>query len=247
MASVAATPGQTAGYAASQGFFVKVAWILAGIIVFGFAQHAALGRVDIPRVPVWVHLHGLVMLGWLGLFVTQNRLAQQGDLARHRQLGQIGAVLVCAILLLGWFTGVMSLMLHRSPPFFTPSYFLALTTVDSLVFAGLVLSGIARRADTETHRRLITGGTIIILEPAFGRLLPMPLIGGETGEWIVMVIQLGFVAAIALQDRRTLGRVMPATLAVAGVVVAAHGLIALLGHTPAVIHLAGEIRAARGV
>lgn len=246
MASVAAAPGQAGGYAANQGFFVRVAWILAGIIVVGFAQHALMGRVDIPRVPIWVHLHGVMMLAWLGLFVTQNRLAQQGDLARHRQLGRIGAVLVCAILLMGWFTGVMALMLHRSPPFFTPSYFLALTTIDSLAFAGLVLTGIARRADTETHRRLITGGSIVILEPAFGRLLPMPLIGGETGEWIVMAIQLGFVAAIALQDQRTRGRVLPATMAVAAVVVGAHCLVALLGHTPAVTDLAAVLGGARG-
>ena len=245
MATVATAPGQGAAYAVNQGFFVKVAWILAGIIVLGFAQNAAMGRVDIPRVPLWVHLHGLLMLAWLGLFITQNRLAAQGDLARHRQLGRIGAVLVCAILLVANFTSMMSLMLHRSPPFFTPSFFLALTLTDSLAFAGLVLAGIANRADTETHRRLITGGTIVILEPAFGRLLPMPLIGGETGEWIVMAIQLGFVAAIALQDRKSLGRVLPATRAVALVIVGAHGLIALLGHSPAVMDVAATIAGTR--
>lgn len=246
MASVATAPRPAADYAASQGFFVKVAWILAGIIVVAFAQNAAMGRVDIPRVPVWVHFHGILMLAWLGLFITQNRLAQRGDLARHRRLGRIGAVLVCAIMLLAWYTGAMSLALHRSPPFFTPSYFLALTVIDSLAFAGLVLAGVARRRDTELHRRLITGGTIVILEPAFGRLLPMPLLGGETGEWVIMLIQLGFVAAIAWQDRRSHGRVLPVTLTVAGVIVAAHCLVSLLAYSPAVIALAGSIASARG-
>lgn len=246
MATRADGPGQAAGYAANQGFFVKFAWLLAGIIVIGFAQHAALGRVDIPRVPVWVHAHGVLMLGWLALFVTQNRLAARGDLARHRQLGRIGAGLVVAIMLLTWFTAVMSLVLHRSPPFFAPGFFLAQTVLDSVAFAGLVLAGITRRADTETHRRLITGGTIVILDPAFGRLLPMPLIGGEPGEWIVMVIQLAFVAVIALQDRKTRGRVLPATRAVAAVIVLTHGLIVLLGHSGPVIDLAATLGAARG-
>lgn len=246
MATVARAPGQTSAYAANQGFFVKVAWILAGIIVVGFAQNALLGRVDIPRVPLWVHVHGLLMLSWLGLLITQNRLAAQGDLARHRQLGRIGAVLVCAILLVASFTSMMSLLLHRWPPFFTPSFFLAMTLSDSLAFAALVLAGIAYRADTETHRRLITGGTIVILEPAFGRLLPMPLIGGETGEWIVMVIQLGFVVAIALEDRKSLGRVLPATRALALVIVGTHALMTLLGHSPAVMAVAATIAGTRG-
>lgn len=241
MATAATTTPLRAGYAASQPFFIRLAWILAAIIVIGFAQHAALGRVDIPRVPLWVHLHGVLMLAWLGLFIAQNRLAATGNLALHRRLGKTGAVLVCAIAALACFTGAMSLALHRSPPFFTPAYFLALTTVDALAFTGLVLAGIARRRDTEAHRRLISGGSIMILEPAFGRLLPMPLIGGETGEWIVMLIQLGFVGVIALHDRGTLRRVHPATLAVGAVIICTHVAVTLAARAGPVIALAARL------
>lgn len=240
MATVAAGPASSS-YSASQPFFVKLAWILSAIIVIGFAQNAALGRVNIPAVPIWVHFHGLAMLAWLALFVTQNRLAASGNLALHRRLGRIGAVLLCAIAVLAVFTAVMSLKLHRFPFFFTAPYFLALTSIDTLAFAGLVFAGIANRAHTETHRRLIAGGTIVILEPAFGRLLPMPLIGGETGEWIVMLVQLGFVAAIAWHDRRTLGRVHGATLAVAAVIVLSHVAVSLASRSGPVIALAARI------
>ncbi len=231
-------------YRQSQPFFVRMAWILAIIIVIGFAQNAALGRVDIPAVPVWVHVHALLMLGWLGLFVTQNRLAASGNLRLHRKLGWSAAFLVCAIVGIACFTGVMSLALHRIPPFFSAPYFLALTLVDTLAFGGLIMAGIANRRDTETHRRLMMGGTIVILEPAFGRLLPMPIIGGETGEWITMVIQLGFVAAIALHDRRTLGRIHPATVSVGVVIALAHVTIAVAAHSGPVIALAARISAA---
>lgn len=240
MATMAAAPARTS-YSASQPFFVRLAWVLAGIIVVGFAQNAALGRVDIPAVPVWVHLHGLLMLAWLALFVTQNRLAASGNLALHRKLGRVGAVLVCLIVGLALYTGVMSLVLHRYPPFFTPAFFLALNVVDALSFGGLVIAGISQRRNTEAHRRLIAGGTIIILEPAFGRLLPAPLIGGELTEWIVMAIQLGVVAVIARHDRKTLGRVHPATLAVGGIVVAGHVLVSLAARNPAVIALAERV------
>lgn len=240
MATVAAAPA-SASYSASQPFFVRLAWILSAIIVVGFAQHAALGRVDIPKIPVWVHLHGLLMLSWLGLFITQNRLAASGNLAVHRKLGWLGAFLVCAIVGVACFAGVMSLALHRFPPFFTAPYFLALTLTDTMAFGGLVLAGITNRRDTEIHRRLIMGGTIVILEPAFGRLLPAPLIGGELTEWIIMGIQLAVVGAIALNDRKTLGRVHPATFSVALVIALSHVLITLASQSAPVIALAHRI------
>jgi len=238
MATLNAAP---ASYRADQGFFVRLAWILAAVIVIGFAQNAALGRVDIPAIPPWVHLHGVLMLCWLGLLVTQSRLAASGSLALHRRLGWAGAFLVCGIVGVACFTGVMSLALHRFPPFFTPSYFLALTMVDTLAFGGLVFAGISNRRDTDTHRRLMLGGTIVILEPAFGRLLPAPLLGGEMTEWITMVIQLGFVAAIAVHDRRQSGRVHPATLSVGLVVALAHVVVTLAARSPTVIALAARI------
>lgn len=240
MATVTAAPA-SASYSASQPFFVRLAWILSAVIVVGFGQHAALGRVDIPAIPVWVHLHGLLMLTWLGLFITQNRLAASGNLALHRKLGWLGAFLVCAIVGVACFAGVMSLALHRSPPFFSAPYFLALTLTDTMAFGGLVLAGITNRRDTETHRRLIMGGTIVILEPAFGRLLPAPLIGGELTEWIIMAIQLGVVGAIALNDRKTLGRVHTATFSVAVVIAISHVLVTLASKSAPVIALAHRI------
>lgn len=239
MASLATDP-LAGSYSSDQSFFVKLAWILAVIIIIGFAQHAALGRVNIPAVPIWVHMHGLAMLSWLALFITQNRLADSGNLALHRKLGWLGAFLVCVIMGLASFSGVMALALHRVPPFFPDAYFLALTQIGALAFAGLIFAGIANRADTQTHRRLMMGGTIAILEPAFGRLLPMPIIG-LAGEWIIMAIQLGFVGVIALHDRKTLGHIHPATFSVGLVVALVHVLVTLAAQSAPVIDLAARI------
>jgi hypothetical protein len=228
-------------YVSDQTWFTRLAWVLAVIIVFGFAQHAALGRVDYATVPVWVHMHGIVMLGWLALFVNQNRLAGSGNLPLHRRMGWAGAFLVCLIVGITCFSGVMAVGLHRQPPFFTPPYFLALAQIDALAFAGLVFAGISNRGDTQTHRRLISGASVVILEPAFGRLLPMPIIGGTTGEWLIMVIQLGIVAAMALHDRKVMGRIHPATFSVAVVVALAHVLVGLAAQSGPVIRLAGKI------
>ena len=231
------------GYHSNQQFFVGLAWLFAVIIVFAFIQHAMLGRVDIPAVPRRVHVHALLMLSWLALLITQNRLARQGNLARHRVLGWIGAALVCAIVLVTGLASVLAVAEHRFPPFFAPAYFLALGAGEAGSFALLVFAGIALRRDTESHRRLLSGSTLVLLEPALGRLLPMPLIGGETGQWLMLLIQLGFVVFIAREDRRSLRRVHPATLAVGALLVLTHMAVSLAARVPLVEHIANRLMA----
>lgn len=219
-------------YSSDQPFYRRMAVVLAAIIVFGFGQFAARGFVNFTVVPWWVHVHAVVFVGWLVLFVTQNVLAERGSLALHRKLGWMGAVLVAAMVLVGCFTAYKAIEMHRQPPFFTPAFFLALTHVGMAAFGAVVAAAIALRRDTEWHRRLMLTATVMLLEPAFGRILPMPLIGGETGEWIVLVIQL-FVLGIAMRnDVKVRGRVHPALIWGAGIIAALHVTIALLARAP---------------
>src|SRR3546814_12265857 len=117
------------------------------------------------------------MLAWLALLIAQPTLVTRDNLARHRQLGRIGGLLAIFITGLGIFTGIAPLVLNRFPPFFTPPHFLALTVTDSLVFGAMVAWAIRRRRATDWHRRLMLGATIVILSPALGRMLPIPLLG----------------------------------------------------------------------
>jgi len=221
-------------------FWQRMAIGLAVFIIFGFLQFALRGFVDPARAPWWVHLHGVAMLGWLGLLVAQPTLEARGNLDLHRRLGWVGAGLATAIVILGIYVGLASLVLHRFPPFFTPPYFLALTVVEALTFGLVVMAAIRKRRDTEWHRRLMIGATIVILEPALGRLLPMPLMIGWS-DIPVGLIQLGVVGIIALHDRRTLGRVHPATKAIALLVIAVRITIYLAALAPPVIALASKL------
>ena len=221
-------------------FWQKMAIGLALFIAFGFAQFSARGFVDFGHIPPYIHLHALVMLGWLGLTVAQPMLAERRDRALHRKLGWIGAVLAGLVVVLGSFVAIKIIAAHREPPFFTPPYFLALTQVGLLVFAGLVAAAIARRRETQWHRRLIIGSTVLLMEPALGRLLPMPLIM-PWGEWVVLVVQLGTLAIVAGHDRRTLGGVHPATIACMAVVTLTHVVVELLAIAPPVVALAARI------
>lgn len=221
-------------------FWHRMAIGLAIFIVFGFLQFALRGFVDPVAAPFWVHAHGVAMLAWLALLIVQPTLVSRDNLPLHRKLGWAGAALAMVITALGLFTGVASLVLHRFPPFFSPPYFLALTAVESLAFGAMVWAAVRRRRTTAWHRRLMIGATIVILEPALGRLLPMPLIVGWS-DIPVGLIQLAVVGVIALYDRRTLGRIHPATKAIAAVVILVRATIYLLALTPPVVALAERL------
>jgi FtsH-binding integral membrane protein len=228
------------GAASAEQFWQRMAIGLAVFIVFGFLQFAARGFADPLRAPVWVHLHGFAMLGWLALLIVQPMLVSRRNLALHRRLGWIGAGLALVITGLGVFTGIMALVLHRQPPFFTPPFFLTLTTIESLTFGAMAAWAIRRRRATDWHRRLMIGATIVVLEPALGRLLPIPLMGAWA-EPAVALCQLAAVAIVAGYDWRTRGAVHPATWAMAAVVIAMRVAISLLAMTPPVIALAARL------
>ncbi|MEO6092416.1 MAG: hypothetical protein ABIT04_04670 [Novosphingobium sp.] len=221
-------------------FWQKMALGLALFIAFGFAQFSARGFVDLGHIPAYIHLHALVMLGWLGLTVAQPMLAERRDRALHRKLGWIGAVLAALIVGLGSYVAIKVIAAHHVPPFFTPPYFLALTQIGLIAFGGLVAAGIARRRETQWHRRLIIGSTVMLMEPALGRILPMPLIM-PWGEWAVLLVQIGALAIVAGHDRRTLGAVHPATISSMAVVTLTHFVVELLAIASPVVALAGRI------
>lgn len=223
-------------------FFLRMILGIAAIIVIGFLQFAARGYANYGTAPLWVHLHGFVMLSWLALLIIQSSLVQRGNLMQHRQLGVLGLGLAAVLVVLGSFTGLRAIALHRVPPFFTDAYFLALTQVEMVSFAGLIVAAVVNRRRAEWHRRLMLGAVIVLMEPALGRVLPMPLLGG-LGEWLILAIQLGALVLVARHDRRRFIAVHPATLVCALVIVLNHVTITLAAATPLVADYAAGIAA----
>lgn len=223
-------------------FFLRMIAGIAGIIVLGFLQFAARGFADYGAAPLWVRLHGFVMLSWLALLIVQSNLIQRGNLMQHRQLGMLGLGLAAMLVVLGSFTGLRAIALHRVPPFFSDAYFLALTQAEMLAFGGLIIAAVVNRRRAEWHRRLMLGAVIVLMEPALGRLLPMPLLGAW-GEWLAMAIQLGALVLVARHDRRRFIAVHPATLVCAVVVVLTHVAVTFAAMTPLVARLAAGIAA----
>ncbi|KMS54241.1 hypothetical protein V474_21115 [Novosphingobium barchaimii LL02] len=222
-------------------FWAKMSIGISAFILFGFAQFGLRGFVPYTKVPAIFHIHGLVMLSWLGLFVTQSLLAgRTGDtmrsgvgarLALHRKVGWASAVMLPLIAILTSLTCMTALRMQFYPPFFTPAYFLALVHLGMVAFVALVLTAVIHRREADWHKRLMVGSAVLLMDPALGRVLPMPLIV-PWGEWLAMVVQLMVAVIIARHDRRVLGRVHPATTAVMLVIVLNHMLVELLAISP---------------
>jgi hypothetical protein len=214
-----------------QSFWQKFTLGLAVFIVFGFAQFGARGMVDYRAVPVSVHVHAVVMLAWLALVVVQATLVQRDNLALHRKLGWAGTVLAAGVVVMCSYVGITINRMGMQPPFFTQPYFLALTQLNAVVFGGMVVAAILRRRETEWHRRLLAGTLVLFMEPALGRLLPMPLIM-PWGEWLALAIQLAVLGILMRHDRKTLGAIHPATTSVFLVVALTHCIIEVLAISP---------------
>jgi hypothetical protein len=84
------------------------------------------------------------------------------------------------------------------------------------------------------------GATVVILEPALGRLLPMPLMGGW-GEWTILVVQLLVLTVLAKHDRKMLGRVHPVTLSLMAIVTSMHLAIIALSNVAPFAEFAGAL------
>ena len=199
-----------ATYRQDQAFFLRLAVAIFVLVVIAFLQWALRGFSNVAAAPLTVHIHGIAMLGWLGLFIVQNHLAGRGNLAAHRKLGWFGVALALFILGIGTQVTLQAIALHRVPPIFTDPYFLMLGPIHLAFFIGVLAGAIRLRRSTEWHRRLMLVATVVLMEPAFGRLVPGPIIMTAWGPWIEGALQAAVLGIAMLHDRRTRGAVHPA-------------------------------------
>lgn len=210
--------GEKRDYRADQGIFLGLSAALALLTIVGFGQLAARGITDPRNFPLLVHAHALLLLGWLGVFCSQNWLAYQGNLAWHRRLGWPALVLVGAIVLANYHVTIGVIAEGRLHPQASVAFFLALGVVETLTFAGLVGWAIAMRRDTQLHRRLMFGATLMLSAPGINRLVGAPPIPMDLPPSMALSLSIGcqmaFVAILAWHDRRALGNIHKATLAI---------------------------------
>jgi hypothetical protein len=222
-----------------RAFFFSMALACLVTVLAGFGFFFGIGASSF-HAPWWVHLHALSMGTWILLFVAQNTLVFRGNVAVHRKLGVLAAAWSVWITGLAFVVTAMDVHTGRVPPFFTPNYFLVMDWFNMVVFAALAWTGIRLRARSDWHKRLMLGATLNLISVAWGRLI-LPILWDQRGVWLIMVALLAYFGVVMLHDRRTLGKVHPATLWGAGALVAWVALSFATASLPPVLALTAKL------
>lgn len=221
-------------------FFLGMAAGIALIVLVAFGGYIVAG-ISSFNAPWWVHLHALLYTGWIALYLNQNWLIVRGASARHAQMGRMMAVWMVAMVIVGIAILFASVSAHRSPPpVFSAGMLFVMDGLHVLGFVGLVCAGLALRAHSDWHKRMMLSATIVIIAPAFGRLTVLTI----GFSWLTIVLcQLAMIAAGSVFDRLTYRRVHPAYIWGAAVIVGIGVLTPWLAEQPAVIGFAKSVAA----
>jgi len=219
--------------------------------VAGFAFNLAVGRSSFA-LPWLVHFHAWVMMGWVGLYLSQNALIFIDNIALHRRLGWLSVVWLPAILVMGVLITRWSIRSHGGPPFFDENQFLFGNPMHIFGLTMLAAWAITVRRNTGWHRRLMYCSFAMLTGPGIARLLPSPLF--IPYAWYVEAVTppLLFMAIGILADTRRYGRPHPAWFWGIGTVIAIQIVADSIAYSSAGIafteqFVAGTPGAARGM
>ena len=211
-------------------FFLKSAIVMALVVAFAFSLQLAMGRSTFAS-PVRVHVHAILFMGWVAIYVLQNVLVATDRIALHRRLGWLAVAWAAAMVVSGLAVTAIMTRAGTVPFFFKPLQFLIFDPVAVLTFAGLTAAAVVLRRRTEWHRRLHFCGMAMLLGPAFGRILPLPLLQPWAWEATVAPTLLLPLAGV-WADRRRGGQALPAWLWGIGTILASFLVVEALTYGP---------------
>src|SRR5947208_13559225 len=104
-------------------FYTGMGVVMLFTALFGFSRTYFLGLISghpttiTGRVPnATVHLHALLFMSWLVLFIVQTTLVATHRVKVHRKLGYFGVALAVAMIVVGGRTAVEAARLGAVPP-----------------------------------------------------------------------------------------------------------------------------------
>jgi len=185
--------------AAERRFYGGMGVVILLLVLAGFSPSYFLrGWIDAGRplaeMSPLIHLHGAVFSAWIALFIAQTALISTRRHALHKRLGGAMIGLAAAMVAVGVSVAVAQVARGSGPPGIPPLAWLAVPLFDLATFAGLVGAGYRFRRDAQTHKRLMLLATILMLQPAIGRMPLPPALGGELGTLIAFLMVLPLIA-----------------------------------------------------
>lgn len=213
-------------------FYFSMSMLAALIIFAGFAPSFYLKSLihAPPPLTLLTIVHGVIFTLWVLLFLTQVSLVAADNLALHRQIGILGAVMLGVVLTLGIVVAIVSAELGHAPPGAPPQpAFLVLPLVGITATFFLFLLALINRHNSEWHKRLMLSALFTMTVPATHRLaIPVGL--AHQGTWIALGIAEALLVVAMIYDYTRRGRVHPAYWVAAATYVTLH-LIVLWGYS----------------
>jgi len=224
-------PRPRVGQNVRRTFYVALAVFLFAMIVVGFwpSYYGPLVR-GAAKVPIILHVHGVIFIGWMLLLIAQTGFAARGDLRTHRALGTVGIGYGAVVWLMGLLVSFVAPVINvRSGRWTVPeaAAFFPIPFGDMVLFGGYFLAAVLTRARPELHKRYMVMATIAVAFAAAFRLQAL-------GVAIPLAVVIWYVplAFCAIYDYRSKGRVHPIYLT--GAVIMAIALLRLPFGTSAV-------------
>jgi hypothetical protein len=201
---------------AERRFYSRMALFLLALMFVAFAPSFYLKDVvpsyprPNPTLPPAVILHGLVFTLWMLAVVAQTQLVANRRTDLHMKLGVATVGLAVALIPIMYATSVWQVERANQPPFTDPLTWTIIPLAVIVPFAIAIWQGWVHRRNAAWHKRMMLSAAILVIAgPGVGRLpiAPPTLVGFS----IVMLLGLLLFVPMFIWDRRSLGRVHPAT------------------------------------
>lgn len=208
--------------------------LLAGFIPDMLKQFNE-GHAYVPAA----HVHAASAWGWMMLLSWQALKVRSGDIAGHRRNGRRFAPFLAPVLVISALATIWTA--DRAAAATNPAYNparLAFQIGHIIPFAILTAIGLARTDRPDLHKRLMLLAVFAILDTGMSRWLGPSLKQAMSPGPVLEVIgryplTWALIAGMALYDMRTRGRLHPAFLPAAGLILATEAISAILFFTPA--------------
>jgi uncharacterized membrane protein YozB (DUF420 family) len=218
-------------------FFIAVT--LTGFIPDSLEKIAAVEAGERAPFPLVLHLHSILMGSFLALLLTQTILAATGRLDHHRKLGMISAVLVPALVVVGF---ILVPTMHQlrweamqaAPPEVQAEMAESFRISNNIMLAQIrigiafplfvLLAFLARKTDSGLHKRLMVLAVVPALPAGFDRITWIPHTLPESPLSMDLYMLLA-VAPLLIWDLARTGKVHKAFLIWFGVMVPSSLLI----------------------
>ena len=179
-----------------------VAFPITILVGFGPTYYAR-GLVAAPLPSLLVHVHGLMMTLWVGLFVAQVALISAKRIRLHKRLGYGAIGLAVLIIATGLPTAARAAKYGSAsfPPGIPPLSFFIVPIFDLVMFALLFGGAIYYRRAPVAHKSLMFLTALNFMPPALGRI-QIPALQAIGPLWFFGVPSVIALVCVVLERRR---------------------------------------------